>query len=298
MPGLDRKRRGELLRSVFSVLADHPEGLKAREVLKEVEQRLGPTEFEEATYEGSDTRRFEKSIRFVTINAVKAGWMVKEAGIWTPTENGLVALHEIPDPEAFVLEAQRLYKQWADEQPPKDDEEQDQAEQEIADASVTLEQAEEASWEEVREALYALDPYEFQRLVGGLFRGMGFFVEWIAAPGKDRGVDIVALSDPMGTGGPRVKAQVKREQAKTSATTLRAFYSVLHPGDIGVFVTLGGFTSDAVIEARNEARQIRLIDATQFFNLWVEYYEKIPEEDRRRLPIRRVPFLAPRGRDS
>jgi restriction system protein len=135
MPGLDRKRRGELLRSVFDVLADHQDGLRARDVLKEVEQRLGPTPFEEETYEGSDTRRFEKSIRFVTINAVKAGWMIKDAGIWTPTESGLVARLKITDPEEFVLEAQRLYKQWADEQPPKDEADEAEVEQEIADSS-------------------------------------------------------------------------------------------------------------------------------------------------------------------
>jgi restriction system protein len=103
----------------------------------------------------------------------------------------------------------------------------------------------------------------------------------------------LALTDPLGTKGPRVKVQVKREQSKTNAPTLRAFFSVLHPGDIGVFVNLGGFTSDAVVEARSETRRIRLIDATQFFNLWVDHYDKVPDEDRRRLPIRRVPFLLP-----
>lgn len=278
---------------MFDVLADHQDGLRARDVLKEVEQRLGPTSFEEETYEGSDTRRFEKSIRFVTINAVKAGWMVKDAGIWTPTDSGLEARVKITDPEEFVLEAQRLYKQWADEQPPKDDSDEAEVEQEIADSSVTLEQAEEASWEEVREALYGIDPYDFQDLVAGLFRGMGYFVEWVAGPGKDRGVDVLALTDPLGTKGPRVKVQVKREQSKTNAPTLRAFFSVLHADDIGVFVNLGGFTSDAIVEARSETRRIRLIDATQFFNLWVEHYDKVPDEDRRRLPIRRVPFLLP-----
>lgn len=283
---------------MFDVLADHRDGLRARDVLKEVDLRLGPTSFEEETYEGSDTRRFEKSIRFVTINAVKAGWMVKDAGIWTPTESGLEARVKITDPEEFVLEAQRLYKQWADEQPSKDDADEAEVEQEIADSSVTLEQAEEASWEEVREALYGIDPYDFQDLVAGLFRGMGYFVEWVAGPGKDRGVDVLALTDPLGTKGPRVKVQVKREQSKTSAPTLRAFFSVLHADDIGVFVNLGGFTSDAMVEARSETRRIRLIDATQFFTLWVEHYDDVPDEDRRRLPIRRVAFLLPARSDS
>ena len=84
MPGLGRQRRGELLRVVFDVLARHPDGIQARNALKEVENHLGLTEFEAANYPGSDTRRFEKTVRFQTINAVKAGWMTKRAGIWTP----------------------------------------------------------------------------------------------------------------------------------------------------------------------------------------------------------------------
>jgi restriction system protein len=296
MAGLDRKRRGELLRSVFDVLADHPEGIKARDTLVEVEKRLGMTDFEAANYPGSDVRRFEKSIRFVTINSVKAGWMVKEAGVWSPTPEGLKAHGEIIDPEQFLAEAQKLYSAWAKAQPL--DEEDEEAEEEFSATSVTLERAEEASWEEVREVLHQMDPYDFQLLVAGLLRGMGYYVNWIAPRGKDRGVDIVALSDSLGTKGPRIKVQVKRERNKSNAPTLRAFYSVLHEGDIGVFVTLGGFTADAEAEARNDIRRIRLIDATEFFRLWARHYTDIPEEDRRRLPISFVPFLVPGRRDS
>lgn len=294
MAGLDRRRRGELLRSVFDVLADHPDGIKARDALADVENRLGMTEFEAENYPGSDVRRFEKSVRFVTINAVKAGWMVKEAGVWTPTEEGLEAHLKYTDPEQFLLEAQKLYREWAEAQPPKPEEHDDEeAEEEISATSVTLERAEEASWEEVRGVLHQMDPYDFQHLVAGLLRGMGYYVDWIAPRGKDRGVDILALSDPLGTKGPRVKVQVKRERDKTNAMTLRAFVSTLHGDDIGLFVTLGGFTRDAEVEARNEIRRVRLIDATDFFRLWARYYKEIPEEDGRRLPIKFVPFLVP-----
>lgn len=291
MAGLDRRRRGELLRSVFDVLADHPEGIKGRDALAEVEKRLGMTNFEAENYPGSDVRRFEKSIRFVTINAVKAGWMVKEAGVWTPTEEGLEAHVTYSDPEQFLLEAQKLYRKWAEAQPTREDDEDDASEQEISTTSVTLERAEEASWEEVRGILHQMDPYEFQHLVAGLLRGMGYYVDWVAPRGKDGGVDILALSDPLGTKGPRVKVQVKREEGKTSATTLRAFVATLHGDDIGLFVTLGGFTRDAELEARNEIRRVRLIDATDFFRLWAEHYDDIPDADKRRLPISFVPFL-------
>lgn len=292
--GLDRRRRGELLRSVFEVLDEHREGIKARDVFPEVEGRLGMTEFEAANYPGSDIRRFEKSIRFVTITPVKAGWMVKEAGVWIPTDDGLKAYGKFPDPEQFLDEAQKLYAAWAKSRPDEDAE----VEEEISASSITLERAEESSWEEVRDVLHEMDPYDFQQLVAGLLRGMGYYVGWVAPRGKDRGIDIVALSDPLGTSGPRIKVQVKRERNKTTATTLRAFYSVLHEGDVGVFVTLGGFTSDAENEARSEIRRIRLIDATEFFRLWARHYEDIPEADRRRLPISFVPFLVPRDQDS
>jgi restriction system protein len=298
MAGLDRKRRGELLRSVFDVLADNPEGMKARDVLAEVEARLGMTGFEAENYPGSDVRRFEKSIRFVTINAVKAGWMVKEAGVWNPTEEGLDAHQKYTDPEQFLREAQKLYRKWAEAQPAKEEHgDGEDPEQDDATTSVTLERAEESSWEEVRGVLHQMDPYEFQHLVAGLLRGMGYYVDWVAPRGKDRGVDILALSDPLGTKGPRVKVQVKREEGKTSAMTLRAFVSTLHGDDIGLFVTLGGFTRDAEVEARNEIRRVRLIDATDFFRLWAQHYDDIPEADRRRLPISFVPFLVPGRRD-
>jgi restriction system protein len=299
MAALDRKRRGELLKAVFTALASHPDGLRARDVFPEVEKLAGMTEFEAANYPGTDIRRFEKSIRFVTITAVKAGWMIKEAGVWTATEAGLEAHQKINDPEKFLLESEKLYQVWKQAQPqqngPPDLAESEEA---LDNTSVTLERAEEASWEEVRDVLHQMDPYDFQDLVAGLLRGMGYFVSWIAPPGKDQGVDIHALSDSLGTNGPRIKVQVKRESNKTSATTLRAFYSVLHEDDVGVFVTLGGFTADAESEARNQVRRIRLIDATEFFRLWSRHYPDIPEENRRRLPIQFVPFLVPGKRDT
>jgi len=273
------------------VLVDHPDGIQARDALAEVEKRLGLTEFEAANYPNSDTRRFEKTVRFQTINAVKAGWMVKEAGVWSPTEEGLAAHRSFTDPGQFLKEAEKLYRVWEKAQPSKEPDEADA--EEISDASLTMEMAVEASWEEVRDFLHAMDPYDFQHLVAGLLRGMGYHVAWVAPPGRDRGVDIVALGDPVGTKGPRVKVQVKREKSKTDAQTLRAFTSVLHEGDVGLFVTLGGFTSEAEAEARNEARRVTLFGAYQFFELWSRYYEQIPESDKRRLPIQFVPFLVP-----
>ena len=73
---------------------------------------------------------------------------------------------------------------------------------------------------------------------------------------------------------------------------------MLHAGEVGLFVTLGGFTPDAESEARNEARRIRLVDAYEFFELWARYYDQIPEQDRVRLPVKFIPFLAQGSEDA
>lgn len=293
MAELDRKRRGELLYAVFDVLAEHPDGIQAKDALAAVEKRLALTEFEKANYPGTDVRRFEKTIRFQTINAVKAGWMVKEKGIWSATPAGVAAHTTFKDPERFMLEAELLYRAWKKDQPPAPpiaDEHEDEAD---VPTSLTVEKAEETASGELREFLAEMDPYDFQHLVAGLLRGMGYYVDHVAPPGKDRGVDIIAYTDPLGTRGPRIKVQVKREQGKTDAQTLRAFMSVLKETDVGAFVTLGGFTADAEAEARTEARRIMLIGPNRLLDLWVGHYEGIPEEDKLRLPIKRIPFLAP-----
>jgi restriction system protein len=113
------ERRGELVRGVFEILRDHPEGYQAADVFRELEQRLPPTNYEASTFPRHPTvRRFEKVVRLATINTVKAGWLVKEKGTWSLTEDGLQALDAFKDPVVFYREAVKGYKEWAKRQVP------------------------------------------------------------------------------------------------------------------------------------------------------------------------------------
>lgn len=292
MPEITRKRVGELVRGVFEILAEHPDGLPVKTVLGRLEKVVPPTEFENSTYPSRpDVRRYDKIVRFSTITAVKAGWMTKNKGLWSLTEMGKKALHEFRDPERFAIEAGRLYRQWRRETPP---EEEASVEESPAEAGATLEEAEEAAWSEVERHLTEMNPYDFQNLVGGLLRGMGYHVIWVAPPGPDKGVDIIAHTDPLGISGPRIKVQVKRLGERTSVKEIRSFMAVLAEGDVGLFVAAAGFTKDAEDEVRSqEKRRLMLVDLRRFFDLWVEHYEKIPEAQRSLLPLRPIYFLAP-----
>lgn len=293
MPEITSKRRGEHLRKVFAVLLANENGLPAKEVLDRVEKSLTLTDFEKSTFPKTKLRRFEKLIRFGTIASVKAGWLVKEKGRWTITEAGKKAYKDFPDPEKLDHEAGRLYREWRRKEPPEVAEAEAE-ELQTQDAAITLEEAEEMAWTEIQQHFERMPPYDLQRLVAGLLGAMGYHVAWIAPPGPDKGTDIVAYNDPLGSRPPRIKVQVRRHADRVNVGGLRAFLAVLGDEDVGIFVCTGGFTKDAEDEARTqESRKVTLLDLEKLFDLWVQYYKKIEEEFKKLLPLQPVYYLAP-----
>jgi restriction system protein len=90
--------------------------------------------------------------------------------------------------------------------------------------------------------------------------------------------------------------QVKRQaETKISVDGLRAFMAVLADDDVGIFISAGGFTSEAEREARSqEKRRITLLDLDRLVSLWVENFERLDDADRQLLPLKPVYFLVPR----
>lgn len=302
MAEITRRRTGELLRELFSILMAEPDGLQASTALQALASRVTLTPYEADTYE-SGGRRFEKIVRFATVDCVKAGWLVKDKGIWTITEEGRKAHLDLPDPEAFYRQACKLYAEWRAAQPDAEPvaaigtsagaEEPDTTAKSV---SVTYEEAEEQAWAEISAYLRAMNPYDFQDLVADLLRAMSYHVTWVSPPGKDGGVDILAWPDALGTRPPRIKVQVKRQQQAVSVDGLRSFMALLGDDDVGLFVCTGGFTKDAETEARTqEKRRVTLIGLEKLFDLWDEHYGKLTDQARRRLPLRSIRFIAPAG---
>jgi restriction system protein len=299
---ITRRRQGEILRVVFEVLRDAPDGLQAKDVIANAEDRLTLTPFEASTYpKQPDVRRFPKIVRFTTISAVKAGWLVKDKGTWTLTDAGAAALDARQDPEELMREAVRRYQAWHRDhlasQPEDDGLGEQDATAETGDepsALATLEEAIENAATEIREHLAATDPYDFQRLVAALLKAMGYHIIFNAPPGPDQGIDLLAQRDPLGAEGPRVSVQVKRRRDKATVEELRAFLALLADHDIGVFVSLGGFTPEAErLHRQQERRRITLVGFGSLLDLWIEHYNGIDDAARQLLPLRAVHFLAP-----
>lgn len=293
MAEVTKKRKGELQRGVFKILMESPEGLPAKEVLSQLEKSVPPTAFEQGDYESTPgVRRFEKIVRFSTIGPVKAGWLEKTKGRWSLTDAGREAYKKFTDPERFKSEGDRLYRQWADANTDTEQEASEESESENT-VSVSFETADEQSWAEIQNYVQNIQPYDFQnKLVTGLLKGMGYHIAHAAPPGPDGGVDVIAYPDPLGTKDPTIKVSVRRRKEQADAKDLREFMSRLHAGEVGIFISINGFSSTAEKECRADSRKVRLLDLEKFFELWVEHYSKIPESDRNLLPIKPVWFLA------
>lgn len=298
MGNITRQRTGEFLRKLFERLIAEPEGMTAATAMNAVRTSIELTAFEKGHYP-SGGERFEKILRFATVDCVKAGWLQKSSGVWSITDTGQKAYQTFVDPEAFYKEACRLYGAWkatrdASEVLPGEAAAPEAIEEAAEKISVTVEAALDHAWTEISQFLHSSDPFDFQEMIADLLRGMGYHVSWVSPPGKDNGVDIIAFTDPLATIAPRIKVQVKRWQSKVDSDGLKSFLATLSHGDVGIYICLAGFTKDAQDYARNqETRRVTLIDARRFFDLWVENYSKLADQARRRLPIVPVYFLAP-----
>ncbi len=296
------KRLGELIQALFRILEKQPEGMKAKEALAALAEVMPPTEYESGAYESG--RRFEKIVRFATVDTVRAGWLIKDGGVWMLTEEGRVALKTYKDPLKFYQEASRLYRQWRKHHkgvqaptPVSPVEDVDGFEDESdKSVSVSYEEAKEQAQEQIDAFLHAMDPYEFQRLVADLLKSIGYHVTWIAPPGKDGGVDILAYTDPLGTQGPRIKVQVKQQQKAVTEPDLKSFMANIGQHDSGIFFCTGGFTRDAEHYARSqESKRIMLINTTKLVQLWTDNIPRLTDQAWQRLPLTPIYFLTPEG---
>ena len=92
MPKIAYERIGEYVRTALQIVSDNGGALRSREVFREAGQRLVFDDYETERFEKSGLVRWTSFLHFYSINAVKAGWIVKNSGIWHITPEGESAL--------------------------------------------------------------------------------------------------------------------------------------------------------------------------------------------------------------
>lgn len=280
MSNITMKRAGELLRSVFEILWDKPEGLTAKEVLSLIPDFAKLTEEELRLSPETNTPRYEKIIRISTIPFTHAGWLIKnEKGRWYITEDGYQACRKFTNVQDFYTEAVRIYS----------------VRRRVAPESVMeMEIAQETAWAQIEKHLHQLSASELQVMLAELLRAMEYYPSWMAPAEKQRGqINLIAFSDPIGAKGQRIMAQIKHKGQAVTLEGIKSFLSAINPNDYGMIVSMSGFTNDAMQELHsNSFQRLTALDAPAFFDLWKQYYELIDQKARYLLPLKPIHFLS------
>ena len=277
-------------RLVLEILVTAGEPLHRNVVMERLEKLQPPLPDELGTYDSHPgSTKYRISTHFYTIGLVKAGWVIKEGGMWSATSDGAEALKKYRDASSFFKEMDSRYRSWKQGQSTAVD--LDDTSESVADV-VAVEDAADAAAAQIRDYLARQSWQSFQDLVGHLLRAMGWHVVYTADQGADRGLDLVAYEDPLGAKGSRIKVQVKRySTASVAADVVERTASKLNDNETGVIVTLSSFTKEAILSARDSKDRITLIDGTRLIQLWSENYDRIPEEGRALLRLRNVAYL-------
>lgn len=227
-------------------------------------------------------------VRFATIPAAQSGWMTKESGTWTVTDEGLGALDRYTNPEDLFAKAETSSKESPLESPNSVDEKEEEDLESEVEAATSLEGDQDNARSEILEFLGKMPPFDFQAVCAKLVSALGHEVVWISPPGPDGGLDFVAYADPIGASGRRIKGQAKRQQSKQDVNDVGAFTSKLKGDDVGVFIALGGFTKNALADSFSNEQRLILLDGADLINLWIENYGQLDEEARDLLALKPV----------
>jgi restriction system protein len=127
------------------------------------------------------------------------------------------------------------------------------------------------------------------RIVDAVLRAEGLVTK-VSPPGPDGGVDIVAGGGVMGFDAPRIVVQVKSQQSPADVSVLRELKGTMTDfgADQGLLVCWGGFKDTLIREARNGYFKIRLWDQEALLSALFSTYDRLDEEARAELPLKRV----------
>ncbi|MBR6841724.1 MAG: restriction endonuclease [Prevotella sp.] len=265
--------------------------IPVKEIYPFVNENVDLTDWEREPAGKMKYIRWTNNFQFYSIDYQKAGFIVKKNGSWYLTPEGEKALKK--SPEIVMEEARAAYRVWKNSRGiPEGSEEEPTDETAEKDNAMNLDLLESDAREGIKQFIISKSPYEFQDMVAALLRAMGYHTPFVAPKGKDGGIDIIAYLDPLGAQTPRIKVQVKHKtETSIGASDIRALLGVLRTGDIALFVTSGTFSPDAKSTGTNSREFIRLIDGDEFIEMWQEYYDKMSDEDKNMLPLKRISFL-------
>jgi restriction system protein len=108
--------------------------------------------------------------------------------------------------------------------------------------------------------------------------------------GPDYGIDIMAAPGKLGFGQPRIVVQVKSGDTPIDRATVDQLIGAMQNvhAEQGLFVSWGGFKSSVEKETARQFFRVRLWDQRALIDQILEHYDKLDEDLRTELPLKRI----------
>lgn len=131
--------------------------------------------------------------------------------------------------------------------------------------------------------------HALEELVEAILRAQGFTTHR-SEKGADGGIDILAATDTLGFGHPRICVQVKSQTSALERPVLDQLVGTMqHVGaDQGLLVCWGGFKQTVLRELPRLFFKVRLWDQNDLINQFLAVYDKLDEDMRAEVPLKRI----------
>ena len=163
-----------------------------------------------------------------------------------------------------------------------------------ADSNEDLQDLAQAARDQIAKMIIArFQGHGMTRLVDAVLRARGY-TTYMSPEGPDKGIDILAAPEPMGFGEPRVCVQVKSGDSALDRPTLDQLIGVMQnvQASHGLLVSWGGFKSSVDKEEATQFFRVRLWNQADLIDQVLAQYDKLDEEIRTELPLKRIWIVA------
>ena len=170
----------------------------------------------------------------------------------------------------------------------------EESEEKRADINEDLQDLAQAARDQIAKLIIAhFQGHGMTRLVDAVLRARGY-TTFMSPEGPDKGIDILAAPEPMGFGEPRVCVQVKSGDSALDRPTLDQLIGVMQnvQASHGLLVSWGGFKSSVDKEKATQFFRVRLWDQGDLIEQVLMHYDKLDEDIRTELPLKRIWIVA------
>ena len=166
--------------------------------------------------------------------------------------------------------------------------------EEDANGSTQIRDLEELARDQIAKHLIEkFKGHGMERLVEAVLQAQGY-TTYHSPAGPDKGVDLLAAPGQLGFGRPRICVQVKSSDSPVDSPTLNQLIGAMQnvQADQGLLVSWGGFKGSVDKEIPAQFFRVRLWDQQNLIDQVLSNYDKLDEDLKAELPLKRIWALA------